>query len=38
MILGAKRGLEVVARSKILLTDETFKSAPSTEKESWYQL
>ena len=38
IILGARRGLKVVARSKILLTDGTFKSAPSTVKESWYQL
>ena len=30
IILGAKRGLKVVSRSKILLTDGTFKYAPST--------
>ena len=38
MILGAKRGLKVVSRSKILLTDGTFKSSPSTIMESWYQI
>ena len=38
MILGARRGLKVVSRSKILLTDGTFKSAPTTMKEKWYQI
>ena len=38
IILGSKRGLKVVSRSKILLTDGTFKSAPTTVKEQFYQL
>ena len=38
MILGSRRGLTVVSRAKVLLTDGTFKSAPSTVRESWYQV
>ena len=38
IILGSKRGLKVVSRSKILLTDGTFKSTPTTVKEKFYQL
>ena len=38
IILGSHRGLKVVSRSKILLTDGTFKSAPKTLKEKWYQV
>ena len=38
MILGSRRGLKVVSRAKVLLTDGTFKSAPSTVRESWYQV
>ena len=38
IILGSHRGLKVVARSRILLTDGTFKSAPKTLKEKWYQV
>ena len=38
IILGSHRGLKVVSRSKILLTDGTFKSAPKTLKENWYQI
>lgn len=38
IILGSSRGLKVVSRSKILLTDGTFKSAPKTLKEKWYQI
>ena len=38
MILGSRRGLKVVSRAKVLLTDGTFKSAPSTVRESWYQI
>ena len=38
IILGSKRGLKVVSRSKLLLTDGTFKSAPTAVKEKWYQV
>ena len=38
IILGSKEGLKTVARSKILLTDGTFKSAPTTVKDKFYQL
>ena len=38
IILGSKRGLKVVSRSKILLSDGTFKSAPKAIKEKWYQV
>ena len=38
MFLGSRRGLKVVSRAKVLLTDGTFKSAPSTVRESWYQI
>ena len=38
IILGSKRGLKIVSRSKILLTDGTFKSAPKSIKEKWYQV
>ena len=38
IILGSKRGLKVVSRSKVLLTDGTFKSAPGTVKDKFYQL
>ena len=38
IILGSSRGLKVVSRSKILLTDGTFKSATTTLKTNWYQI
>ena len=38
IILGSKRGLKVVSRSKILLSDGTFKSAPKAIKEKWLSL
>ena len=37
IILGSNRGLKTVAKSKILLTDGTFNSAPSTTSQSFYQ-
>ena len=38
ILLGSKRGLKIVSRSKILLTDGTFKSSPKSIKEKWYQV
>jgi hypothetical protein len=37
IILGSRRGLKTVAKSKFLLTDGTFDSSPSTSVESFYQ-
>ena len=38
IILGSRRGLKTVAKSKFLLTDGTFDSSPSTSVESFYQI
>ena len=37
IILGSKRGLKTVSKSKILLTDGTFDSAPKTSVQGFYQ-
>ena len=37
IILGSKRGLKTVSKSRILLIDGIFDSAPSTSMESFYQ-